>query len=211
MDGLAAGEEGWDDWLVHGELHMETTAALLNQVVGMGRNPARKVLIGGKPGVWRVNHHGGTFGRLLGDKYISSRRLAKEIRLSQELRQHGVATPEVLLGLAIRHGFFWRQHLVTAEVDHCRTVFDSRNDRNALSAADGLLGRLADLGLWSTDLHPDNMLWQESTRTCWVIDLPGARLLGRPLKSAERESIRGRFVRYFKKHAGRVPSRFDAD
>lgn len=211
MDGLAAGDEGWDDWLVRGDFHLESSASILDQVVGVGRHPARKVLIGGKQGVWRINRHGGALGSMLGDKYLTSHRLGREIRLSQELRHHGVATPEVLLGLALREGLFWRQHLVTAEVEFCRTVFDSRKDRNALGAADALLDRLADLGLWATDLHPDNMLWQKSSQTCWVIDLAGARLLGRPLKPVERESIRARFVRYFKKHAGRVPTRFDAD
>ena len=210
-EGLISGPEGWDAWLLDGEEYLRKNAKACNRVVGVGRALAKQVQIDGLMGVWRTNRHGGILGSLQGDRYFSSYRLACEIRLSQELRNHGIATPEVLLGLAVRHGFFWRQHLVTAEVLESSTVFSSRENSEVLVAASHLLNRLASLGLYASDIHPGNMLWQESTNTCWIIDLAGARLLGRPLRSNERESMRRRFVRYFRKYAGEIPYCFQSE
>ena len=207
-DGLRAGSEGWDSWLEDTETHLERSAQMCDGVIGVGRHPARKVHVGGLAAVWRVNHHGGLLGSVLKHRYASAQKLSQEIRLSQRLQEEGVLTPRVLLGYARVHGMFWKQHLVTEEVPDCQTVFAARKDRNALAAADALLDRVANLGLWATDLHPDNLLWQHKEQKCWLIDLAGARLLGRPLRPQEREARRARFIRYFAKHSGEVPTRF---
>lgn len=224
------------------EERIRTTGA--GRVLGTGRGATRAVRLGGRaagrpdcagtPGVVRQNRHGGMFGGLLGERFLSPSKLKREIGLIHALRVAGIATPRVLLGLAERRGPFWRQWLVTEEVAGARTVFDARDDAPALAAADALLKRLFSLGLWATDLHPGNLLWQpaeavgnppappdpaaafddeegaalRAAGTCWLIDLAGARLLGRPLSPAQRRARRARFARYFQKHAGAVPRRF---
>lgn len=223
---LADGLEGEDAaaWLAGGEALLEARVhASGDRVLGTGRGAARGLEIGGRRGVWRVNRHGGLLGGLQGARYRSPDRLAREVLLSAWLRSQGLATPEVLLALAVRQGGFWRQHLVTEEVRNARTVFDAREDDAALAAADALLEQVFDLGLWATDLHPGNLLWQseqaavpashpfEQAATpgrCWLIDLAGASLRDRPLHAEERRARRERFARFFQKHAGAVPSRF---
>jgi hypothetical protein len=116
-----------------------------------------------RAGVWRINRHGGLLGGVQGDRYRTPARLQAEIELSEALRSQGIPTPQVLLALAVKHGLSWRQHLVTAEVDGAVTVFDARQQPAALEAADQLLDQLCEVGLWATDLHPGNMLWQESS------------------------------------------------
>lgn len=196
-------------WLAGGEALLEARAhAAGDRVLGTGRGAARGVEIGGRPGVWRVNRHGGLLGGLQGARYRSPDRLAQEVKLSAWLRSQGVLTPEVLLALAVRESGFWRQHLVTEEVLGAHTVFDAREDEAALAAAEAMLEQLFELGLWASDLHPGNLLWQPAAQSCWLLDLAGASLRGRPLDAGERAARRARFARYFQKHAGAVPPRF---
>jgi hypothetical protein len=224
---LADGLEGEDAaaWLAGGEALLEARArAAGDRVLGTGRGAARGLEIGGRSGVWRVNRHGGLLGGLQGARYRSPDRLAREVLLSAWLRSQGVATPEVLLALAVRPGRFWHQHLVTEEVRGARTIFAARDDEAALAAAESMLEQLFELGLWASDLHPGNLLWQpdraahafrqstaaEATPSgrCWLLDLAGASLRNRPLSPNERRARRERFARYFQKHAGAVPARF---
>lgn len=210
LDGEHASE-----WLQAGAagLAARAEATGAGREFGRGRGAARALTIGGKPAVWRQNRHGGALGDWLGDRYLSSVRLAREVALSSELRREGVDTPQVLLAIAERQGLFLRQHLVTEEVVGARTVFDARDDAQALAAADALLERVFDLGLWATDLHPANLLWQPEADhpeggRCWIIDLAGAAMRVAPLRPQERAARRARFARYFQKHAGAVPALF---
>lgn len=225
------------EWLQRGEQLLEQRAAEANAVIGGGRHQTRRVLLGdqaghvdpnasGWHGVWRINRHGGLLGSVQGDRYRTPTRLQAEIELSEALRSRGIATPRVLLALAVKHGLSWRQHLITEEVAGAVTVFDARKDQEALTAADQLLQRLCDVGLWATDLHPGNMLWQAAELTaetansahptatgrgasrCWVIDLAGAKLLPNPLNPEQRLARRRRFARFFAKHGGEVPPLF---
>jgi Lipopolysaccharide kinase (Kdo/WaaP) family len=221
---LADGLEGEDAaaWLAGGEALLEARARVAgDRVLGTGRGSARGLEVGGRPSVWRVNRHGGLLGGLQGARYRSPDRLAREVLLSAWLRSQGVDTPEVLLALAVREGAFWRQHLVTEEVVGARTVFAARDDAHALDAAEAMLERVFDLGLWATDLHPGNLLWQSQPSSgsgagprpsepgrCWLLDLAGASLRERPLNAEERHARRERFARFFQKHAGAVPARF---
>ncbi len=213
---LAHGLSGEDTsaWLARGEALLEERAhAAGDRVLGTGRGAARALQIGGRPGVWRVNRHGGLLGGLQGARYRSPDRLAREVLLSSWLRSQGVDTPAVLLALAVRQGRFWRQHLVTEEVCDARTVFDAREEEQALAAAEAMLERVFELGLWATDLHPGNLLWQPNSASaepgrCWLLDLAGASLRNRPLTQEERRTRRERFARFFQKHAGAVPTRF---
>lgn len=214
---MAASLEGEDPaaWLAGGAEALALRAAETGggRVLGEGRGAARALTLGGRLGVWRHNRHGGLMRDLLVDRYVSSVRLAREVALSTELRKAGVATPEVLLALAERRGGWVRQHLVTEEVVGAVTVFDAREDVAALAAADALLEQVFELGLWATDLHPANLLWQADAGhseggRCWIIDLAGAAMRMGPLRPQERAARRARFARYFQKHAGSVPARF---
>lgn len=194
-------------WLVDGELLLSANA---REAAGTGRAPARHVRLGDRAGVWRQNRHGGLLGGWRGDRYASPRRLADEVALVERLRRLEIATPPVLLALAVRRGRAWRQHLVTALVPEARTVFDCREDEDAAAGARELLEEIFDVGLWAPDLHPANLLWQPQARRCWLLDLAGARLLGRPLRAGERRARTSRFLRYFDKHAGAMPAPFRA-
>lgn len=196
-------------WLEMGETLLKERAKAASVVIGGGRGSARRVLLGNpaRHGVWRINRHGGLLGGVQGDRYRTPTRLQAELELSEALRSRGIATPRVLLALAVKHGLSWRQHLVTEEIADASTVFDARDQPAALAAADQLLEQLCEAGLWATDLHPGNMLWRDGT--CWVIDLAGAKLLAQPLTAEQRLARRRRFARYFAKHGGKVPAPFD--
>jgi len=202
---LAPPADGWHRWLAAAEQRL---AAAVEGRAGEGRAAAERVGLAARSGVWRRNRHGGFTGRFLGAHYLGHERLRAEIELSEALRALDVDTPAVLLGAAVRRGPTWRQHLVTEEIAAAKTVFVARKDTAALSAADALLERLFDLGLWAPDLHPGNLLWQPAVGRCWLIDLAGARLLSEPLTAKERRRRRARFGRYFRKHAGSVPAPF---
>ena len=200
----------WNVWLQEGETLLEDLAQKANRVLGTGRGAARAVAFatadaGGENGVWRINRHGGLLGGLQADRYLEPTRLQEEVELSAQLRALGINTPEVLLALAKRHGAWWRQHLVTREVAGAVTVFDARQDVAALQASTHLLQQLFDAGLWATDLHPGNLLWQAETGKCWLIDLAGAELRSEPLSEPDRKARVERFARFFVKHAGSEP------
>lgn len=209
-DELADRTAEWPFWCgPAGLLRLEEAAAAADRVLGEGRGAARAVTLQGEPGVWRVNRHGGALGGLLDDRYGGPGRLQEELALSERLRARDLPTPRPLLALALRQGPWWRQHLVTAEVPGAVTVHAAREDSAAVEAAGRLLGRLYDAGLWATDLHPGNLLWQAETGQCWVIDLAGAALRGRPLDAREREARTARFLRFVEKHAGGLPQGFE--
>ncbi|MCH2101387.1 MAG: hypothetical protein MK209_05655 [Planctomycetes bacterium] len=204
-------------WLAGGAglLEKRTQESGGGRVLGKGRGATRALTVGGFSGVWRHNRHGGLMRDVLGDRYLSSVRLAREIALSHQLRCWGVATPEVLLAFAERRRGWVRQDLVTEEVVGAVTIFEAREDEDALAAADALLEQVFELGLWATDLHPANLLWQADSNhpeggMCWLIDLAGAAMRMGPLRPQERIARRARFARYFQKHAGMVPTRFQA-
>ncbi len=178
-------------------------------VVGRGRGEARLVALpDGAEGVWRHDRHGGLFGSVLGDRYATPARLAREVATSAALRGHGIATPPVLVAVARRVRGWWRQDLVTWRVPGARTVFELADDPAVAAAACDLLTSVLDLGLDAPDLHPDNLLWEPAASRCWLVDLAGARLRQGPLPPALRRRRVARFLRYFVKHLGAVPAPF---
>lgn len=198
----------WPSWLAEGEEHLVEAARRAGTELGHGRGAARRVMVDGRFGVWRRNRHGGLLGNWFGDRYRNAIRLEAEMEVSEKLRAEGIDTPAILLAYAHRNGLFWRQHLVTEEVAEAETVFAARKQPAALQAAAELLEKLFASGLWATDLHPGNLLWQNRAGRCWLIDLAGSRFLGRPLKASEITARRARFARYFRKHGGEVPELF---
>ncbi|MDP7062606.1 MAG: lipopolysaccharide kinase InaA family protein [Planctomycetota bacterium] len=221
---LAQGGD-WESWLQDGESKLEALALREDRELGTGRGAARAVAFessavqgaaDGNPvaspgnsvlhGAWRINRHGGLFGGIRGDRYRDASRLQQEVNLSGALRFMGVHTPEVLLAYSKRHASWWRQHLVTTEIRDAVTVFDARESEEAMRAAGTLLEQLFSVGLWATDLHPGNLLWQKQAQRCWLIDLAGAELRPQGLSMSERRSRVERFARFFKKHAGSEPA-----
>lgn len=207
---LAQGGD-WAAWLQSGETQLESLAQQADRVLGTGRGAARAVSFtlpdsAEMHGAWRINRHGGLLGNIRGDRYRDAYRLQQEVSLSGALRFLGVDTPEVLLALCKRHRSWWRQHLVTEEVRDAVTVFEARDSADALQAASALLDQLFSIGLWATDLHPGNLLWQAHQQQCWLIDLAGAELRPEPLSASERRSRVERFARFFKKHGGSEPA-----
>ena len=174
--------------------------------VGRGRAVTPAVNIDGVAGVWRTNRHGGLFGGIFGARYAGNQRLRSEIDVAARLDALRINTPQVLLAVAVRDGMCWSQHLVTAEVAGAVTLFDARDDAQAMRAAGECLSKLFDAGYYASDLHPRNMLWVAETQQAWVIDLAGAKMLGRKLNAKEREARLKRFERFFVKHAGQMPS-----
>ena len=198
--------EDWASWVDGGAESLQALAQKANRTLGHGRGAARAVLFtNGRAGVWRTNQHGGLLRHLGKDRYASPQRLQEEVALSGYLRKQGVATPEVLMALAEKRGSFWRQHLVTAEILGARTVFAAEEQSAMWEAVQSLLQQVFDLGLWATDLHPGNLLWENQEKTCWLIDLAGAKILPQPLAPAQRKARLERFLRYYLKHAGAVP------
>lgn len=197
----------WPIWMATGEAGLEAAAVLDGRTLGEGRGAARALDLGpNHHGVWRINRHGGLLGGLQGDRYRNAKRLQEEVVLSEGLRADGVATPRVLLAYACRSGGGWRQHLVTEEVQGAQTVFQAREEQAAMDAAAALMQQVFQLGLWATDLHPDNLLWRASDQTCWLLDLAGAKRFEVPLGADQRQARVDRFLRYFRKHAGEEPS-----
>ena len=195
--------EGDQKWRDAGRELLDQHSQQLN--VG-GRGDVRLLEFKVRSGVWRRNLHGGLLGGILGSRFISADRLTEEVYLSESLRANGVMTPEVLLAYAYRRSGFWHQHLVTAEVPDAVTVFSARQQVPALKAAHQLLDKLFHLGFWAPDLHPGNLLWQQQQQQVWVIDLADACLLGRPLTLVERKAREVRYLRFFRKHGGKVPT-----
>ncbi len=200
-DELRPGLDG-EAWLREGDRLLREAAGA---AAGRGRAPARRLLLAGRPGIWRHNRHGGLAGRLLGDGFWTPGRLQQEVALSEALRREGLPTPEVLLARAGRRGLRWRQDLVTAEVPGARTLFECRHEAGLLREGVRLLARLFEAGVEIPDLHPGNLLVDSDGRL-WVIDLAGARRRPGPLEPARAEVRWQRFLRFFRKHAGQVPA-----
>lgn len=174
--------------------------------VGSGRAVAPAVNIDGVAGVWRTNRHGGLLGGMFGARYAGVDRLRSEIDVANRLIALRINTPQVLLAVAVRDGMYWNQHLVTSEVEGAVTLFDARDDEQAMRAAGCCLSQLFDAGYYATDLHPRNMLWVAATQQVWVIDLAGAKMLDKALTVQQRAARMKRFERFFIKHAGQMPS-----
>lgn len=207
---LAEAAGDWPYWCgPAGLLRLEESAAAEDRVLGDGRGQARAVRFHGHAGVWRVNRHGGALGGLLGDRYSGPGRLQREVELAHRLREQDLPTPRPLLALAFRSGGWWRQHLVTEELEGATTVYAARQRPAAVEAAGRLLARLFGAGLWASDLHPGNLMWREADDGCWVIDLAGAELRSAALEPAEQEKRVARFLRFVEKHAGGLPMGFE--
>lgn len=185
---------------------LEDAKSLGVRWVGEGRARTAAVPLDNLSGVWRKNHHGGLFRNIFKANFLNSRRVIDEVSVSKQLYSLGIATPPVLFALAFRKGIFFEQHIVTEEVANSSTLFDSREDEEAMHSAGKLLRTLFDIGFDCPDLHPANMLWQNEDKRIWIIDLVGASIRSQPLSQSLRARKLARFERFFIKHGGALPS-----
>lgn len=148
---------------------------------------------------WRVRplHHGGWLARLLGDRYLSPRRVERELTLWRSLHHPNGPVPEPVLAVSRRVGPVWRSSFASVErsdaLDAGRWLAtDPAPERvdDALRALARTLRRLHDEGVLHGDLHPGNVLIEPigppgarasetDTLRCWLIDLTGARRFAR--------------------------------
>lgn len=130
--------------------------------------------------VVRHNRHGGLFGPLTGDRFLTPTRAPYELEVSLRLDEYGIATPQVL-GYAIYHagGVLRRSDVVTREIPHSRDLSDmlvtgSDEQRNvALAISAQLIGQLASVGARHHDLNVKNILLadHEDGLRAYVLDV----------------------------------------
>lgn len=160
--------------------------------------------------VARTYRRGGALGGFLRDRYPNPRRAFRELNLLAALGSLGVPAVEPLAAVARRHGALFRLRLVTTLVPGARPLTDFMGScpklrRAAVEEAGRVVGAAFDAGLRHRDLHPDNLLAQESPSGVRVLlmDLDRARLEG-PVATRDRDRMLVRMARYLHRHRGRL-------
>lgn len=164
-----------------------------------GRDPNRLLESPAWPRPVRLRpaRHGGLVGAWLGDRYVSSSGVHRELLRWLALRERGAALPEPVLSLSRRDGLFWRQAFAAvdrpAAVDgaawlasHDRSEARAEARRSLVAGAGALARALRafhDAGAIHGDLQLRNVLFEqpeygiEAERwRCLLIDLDRARL-----------------------------------
>ena len=146
-------------------------------------------LPGGTRAVVRHYVHGGLLRKVTGDRFASSERFFREVRVSEHLRANGVDTPEVL-GLLVQAGKlgFCRGALATKMVPDGRDLLEFLRSREGeelaanpeskralLRAAAVSVRKMHDAGVSHADLHIKNMLLAPDGRI-YILDLDRAKL-----------------------------------
>ena len=146
-------------------------------------------LPGGASAVVRHYVHGGLLRKVTGDRFASSERFFREVRVSEHLRKNGVDTPEVL-GLLVQGGRlgFCRGALATRMVPGGRDLLEflrsregeelaaSPASKRALAKAAAVsVRKMHDAGVSHADLHIKNMLLAQDGRV-FILDLDRAGL-----------------------------------
>jgi tRNA A-37 threonylcarbamoyl transferase component Bud32 len=147
---------------------------------GVARGPLRRLEVRGR-GLWvRAYRHGGLFGPLLSDRFLTRRRGLEEILLLDHLSRGRVPAPRPAF-LEIRYaGPFVRMRLGTWEIAGrpmtTAMAGEAAGRRSAMEAAGRAVRRLHDCGVLHGDLHLDNMLWDGET--AGLLDFDRARRVG---------------------------------
>lgn len=186
-----------------------------------GRGPHHLIPLPGTNDLLRLRpaRHGGLLAGLLSERFLSSDRIERELRLWLALADAGVPLPAAVAALARRRGVFWSCHFVTLERPLARdglAWLRAAPARTALEAAARSLGhglrRLHDGGALHGDLHLANLLIEGEGRAtrCAFIDLDHARRSAPT--AAERMAELARLARSLEKHGldGAVPPRVRA-
>ena len=142
-------------------------------------------------GRWLVRHltHGGFVSAITGDRFMrhGTPRPFNELRISVELRELGVRTPEVPAAVVYPFGPFYRGDIARRWIGDARDLASclfaepdlSKHQRaDVLEAAGRLVRRLDDLGVGHPDLNARNILieWSDESPRAHVIDLEKCRI-----------------------------------
>lgn len=158
---------------------------------------------GGPRVVVRRLRHGGLLAPLLGDRYASPLRVARELDVTARLREGGAPVPEPVLALARRRGLVFSLALATVyeegAVDALSFLGSGPGEERlarAAAAVGAALRRFHDAGGHHPDLHVKNLLLRETRAgaEAIVIDLDRARA-GAVAGSSERAAEIGRLGR----------------
>jgi len=135
--------------------------------------------------VVRHNRHGGLFGSLTGDLFLSPTRAPRELEVSLELRRLGVPTPEVVAyALYPPGGVLQRSDVCSREIAGSRDLAqilsrDGGTERAAAFAATAeLVASLARAGARHHDLNAKNILL--TYESAYVLDVDRVTLGGKP-------------------------------
>ena len=164
-----------------------------------GRNAVVKDRVCGIPMVVKFYRRGGLIRHVMRDAYLrsgKSRSLA-EYEMLEKARGLGVACPEPLVW-AIRGGLFYKAYLVTREIENQRSLSDlCREDEalgmEALKKAAELTHRLIDNRIHHVDLHPGNVL-VDDTGKVYLIDFDKAHA-----SNLSREKLTDAVIRRWKR------------
>ena len=163
--------------------------------------------------VARTYRRGGALRCLLGDRYLRAGRAFAELALLAELVRRGIPAVEPVAAVARRRGVIVRLRLVTALVPDARVLTDflvihPHLHRHAVEEAGRVVRKAFDAGLVHPDLHPENLLAQETGDGVRVLlmDLDRARLVP-SLGEEGRDRMLVRMARYLHRHEGRLELR----
>ncbi len=160
-------------------------------------------------GIWVVRHYlrGGAFAGVLGDRYMrgGEPRPFAELRVSEEARSRGIATPRVRAAATYGGGAFYRGDIATEYIDHAVDLavlslgarqWPLEQRIAAWRAAGALLRMCFETGLVHPDLNLKNILIQrsESGIAAYVIDLDRAHV-GGVTTTLQRDRMLERFDR----------------
>ncbi|MCA8973906.1 MAG: hypothetical protein KDC98_04255 [Planctomycetes bacterium] len=181
-----------------------------------GRGGVGVLTVAGRELVVRPCRRGGALGRLLEDRYVSSRRVRHEIETLIGLRAEGVPAVLPIAAVARRHGVYWRMRLCTERVVDAAPLpaFMAAHPelRRVTAEAVGTLLRLAfAAGLRHPDLHLDNVICASrgDLVRALLVDLDRARLQ-KPLAQGDIDAMLVRMARYIVRHQRKlaaVPTR----
>lgn len=167
-----------------------------------GRGPQRLVELPGAEALLRLREarRGGALGGLLASRFLSPRRIGRELAVWLALRSRGAPLPVPVAAFARRRGLLWACHFGT--LDRSESVdglawLRASPSRAALQTAAGALGsalrRFHDAGALHGDLNLRNVLIETGPDglRCLLIDLASARPTPSPTPRARlRDSLR---------------------
>jgi 3-deoxy-D-manno-octulosonic acid kinase len=140
-----------------------------------GRSPLRFI----EPDmVVRTLMHGGIFRHITGKRFLHPNRTIRELKVSANLAEHGIRTPEILAVRFIKERLFYSIDVVSKFIPDSKDLLvhfeKDHTDNLELFKKSGLLIRqIHDLGVYHTDLHIKNLLL-DSSGNLWVLDLDKA-------------------------------------
>jgi tRNA A-37 threonylcarbamoyl transferase component Bud32 len=135
--------------------------------------------------VVRHNRHGGLFGSLTGDRFLSPTRAPHELDVSLALAKLGISTPEIVAYVLYPPGaLFQRSDVCSREIPasydlaHVLTRNDAHERARALQSTAQLIASLARAGARHHDLNAKNVLLTPAD--AYVLDVDRMTLGGDP-------------------------------